>query len=199
MHLKNPLRRGLLALALGMTIATAAIAGDETTIRVRTAAGPIEKVTIQDITALAVGESRALTTEAGNYALVRRETDNYVLEVAGERFELADFATLDAEHADFAAHHGDGKHVVIRRHGGKDAGAAGEGKRVVIHKEHVAKDGVAVAGDAKTRRFVHVVEGKGDGELALRDGELADFDAMPLDGGKRIAVMRRITRDETAQ
>jgi hypothetical protein len=198
MHLRNPLRRGLLALALGMTIATAAIAGDETTIRVRTAAGPIEKVTIQDIATLAVGESRALTTEAGNYALVRREADDYVLEVAGERFELADFASLDGEHADFAAHHGDGKHVVIRRqHGGKHDGASEDGKRVVIHKEHVEKDAVAGDGDHETHHVVRIVEGEGDGELALRDG--VSFDEMPLDGDKRIAVMRRITKDETAQ
>ena len=49
MQLTNPLRRGAYAVALAMTIATAALAGDETTIRVRTAAGQVERVTVADI------------------------------------------------------------------------------------------------------------------------------------------------------
>ena len=173
MQLKNPLRRGALAVALVLSIATAAIAADETTIRVRTAAGAVERVTIEDIGALAVGEGRALTTAAGNYALLRRENERYVLEVAGERFELEDFAAADPAHAaHFAAQHGDGKHVVIRhRHDEKSTEADGK------------------------RRIVRVVGADGGDAIAMRDGEGLDAIDALNPGGElpRVTVMRRVT------
>lgn len=181
MNPRNPLRRGLLALALGMTIASAAFAADQTTIRVRTTGGQVERVTVDDIAEFKVGEGRALTTEAGNYALLRREPEKYVLEVAGERFELADFASMDADHAPhFAAHHGkDGKHVVIHRD----------------------VDETRIEGEAGKRRIVRIVGAGGKDALAMHDGELPlELDALALDGdGPRVAVIRRVTKESTTQ
>lgn len=173
MQLTNPLRRGALAVALAMSIATAALAGDETTIRVRTAAGPVERVTVADIGNFKVGEGRALTTAAGNYALLRRESEKYVLEVAGERFELNDFASMDA--AGHGAHHGDGKHVVLRKHVDKQVTDTPDGKR----------------------RVVHIVEADGSDAIAMHDG--ASLDELDADGaGPRVTVMRRVTREQAA-
>ena len=178
MRITSAFRRGALALAMGLTIAGAAIAGDETTIRVRTAAGPVERVTIEDIGAFAVGEGRALTTEAGNYALLRREPERYVLEVAGERFELHDFAAEPGEAAPFAMHgEGDDRHVVIHK---RDGDATGDAK-------HEAK------------RIVRVIGHDGEAGHVLPHGDLEpDFDALDGDG-PRIAVVRRVTKDATVQ
>lgn len=180
MRITTAFRRGALALAIGLTIATAAIAGDETTIRVRTAAGQVERVTIEDIGGFAVGEGRALTTETGHYALLRREPERYVLEVAGERFELLDFATEPGDAAQFAMHReGDERHVVIHRREGE---AGQDGK-------HEAK------------RIVRVVGHDGEAGHVLRHGDLErDLDVGALDGdGPRIAVMRRVTKDSTVR
>lgn len=179
MRITSAFRRGALALAMGLTIATAAIAGDETTIRVRTAGGQVERVTVQDIGAFAVGEGRALTTEAGNYAMLRRETERYVLEVAGERFELQDFAASPGDGGELASHaKGEGTHFVVRKHA--ETHTAGE--------EKVA-----------TKRFVKVIDGEVTPALA-EDDLAADLDALALDGdGPRIAVTRRVTKDSTSQ
>lgn len=179
MHLTSPLRRGALAAAFALSIATAAIAADETTIRVRTAAGAIERVTIEDIGGLAVGEGRALTTDAGQYALLRRETGRYVLEVAGERFELEDFAATEPAHADgLAAQHG--------------------GKRVIVRHRH---DGKSTADASGERRIVRIVERDGSAAGTMRDGEdmpLA-LEGLGTDGEvPRVTVVRRVTQEPAA-
>lgn len=182
MHLLYPLKRGALALALGLSIATAAWAGDETTIRVRTSAGATESVTVQDIGEFAVGEGRALTTAAGNYAFLRREDGRFALEVAGERFELHDFASAEADLPGEAA----------LRHEG-----AGDGRHIVIDRR-VEKTATA---DGERHRIVRIVDGDGSGHEALamaRAGaEAGDDEAFALaDGeGPRVMVTRRITKE----
>lgn len=184
MHLLYPLKRGALALALGLSIATAAWAGDETTIRVRTSAGATESVTVQDIGAFAVGEGRALTTAAGNYAFLRREDGKFALEVAGERFELHDFASAEAGLPGEAALHHEG---------------AGDAKHIVIDKR-VEKTTTGDA-DGKRHRIVRIVDGDGSEHealaMALAGAEAGDDEAFALaDGdGPRVMVTRRITKE----
>ncbi len=178
LHLHHPLKRGLIALALTLAVSAAAHAGDETTIRVRTAAGQIEKVTVDDIGAIAVGEGRALTTAAGNYAFLRREAENYVLEVAGERFELSGFTgetseMLAAHHAAHGAkdHDGHERHVVIRHKTDEQVESKGEKRKIVRVLE---RDGSE-----------DITELEGEIELALADGE-----------GARVMVTRKVTKEQ---
>ena len=185
MHLLYPLKRGALALAQGLSIATAAWAGDETTIRVRTTAGTTESVTVQDIGDFKVGEGRALTTAAGNYAFLRREDGKFALEVAGERFELQDFASAELGlPAELAMEHGEGKHIVID-------------KRVDKTEK--------VSADAKRHRIVKIVDGDGSEHeaiaMALARAEAGDDAAFAFaDGeGPRVMVTRRVTKETTSE
>jgi NADPH-dependent ferric siderophore reductase len=143
-------------------------------------------VTVQDIGDFKVGEGRALTTSAGNYAFLRREDGRFALEVAGERFELQDFASaepgLPGELA--IAHEDEGKHVVIKR---------------VDKTEKVDAEG------AKRHRIVKIVDADGSEHealaMALARAEAGDDEAFAFaDGeGPRVMVTRRVTKEAAAE
>ena len=91
MHPNRAGRTGLLAALCAAVVSTVALAGatvrDETTLLVRTTAGAVERLVYEG--ELAEGERRALSTAAGNPATLSRSGAGLVLELAGERFEVA--------------------------------------------------------------------------------------------------------------
>ena len=214
------LRRGLLAAALTVALTGATIAGEtiqtETRVQLRTAAGPIESLLLED---LAVGEVKALRADSGTTVIASRGANGYLLEIGKEEFKLPDF------HTETLAVHGAGKHVGVHRHGGHHdganvhkrvivhAGAEGTEERVVVH---AGKDGVekrvivradaeahAFAGDDDVQKIVVVRRHGGGVDVDSGAEALADIDADPpslADAGnedRRILVTRRIRHETT--
>lgn len=157
---------------------------DETTLHVRTAAGARDSVRFEG--ELAPGERRALTTAAGNPATLTRNDSGLVLELAGERFDVAMPPAAEIEElvlddgADVTTT-GDGHAVVIHRAERRtegEASSAPERKVVRIVKRHA---GEAPADGAATE--LDVLHGVDAPELVLLEGD-----------GPRVVVTRRIER-----
>lgn len=191
LHLNSRPRRLLAAIVCTLAIAagTATIAlaadtvlNDTTEFRMRTAAGAIEKITVAN---LQPGQVLNLTTEAGTPVVVGRHENGYVLDLAGERFEVDSPELGDIEqhlvHHGAVDDHDDGKVIrkVIRvKDKQVEAGAAGpEQKRKVVIVRH--------GGDGDTHDDLDVhIEGH-------------DFADGGVPEGKRIVVLRKLEKQKT--
>jgi hypothetical protein len=149
---------------------------DLTRIAVRTVAGDIERV---DVTGpVAVGETRALTTARGNPATLVASADGWLLELAGERFEI-DMPDTDPEA--LAAL-------------GSDPAAGRVVRRIEVDTDTQATDGERKVREVRVVRTGEHGEGAGDAPevlvMPLADPELALAQAE----GKRVMVVRTIKR-----
>jgi hypothetical protein len=183
-------RRGLLVALCCMLLSGAALANepaehDETTLLVRTSAGASERIRFEG--ELAPGESRALSTEAGNPATLSRTDSGMLLELAGERFEIdvPAAAALDA-----AALEGEPEH---------------SGKRIIIHdvETQAAADGTtpAPAHERKIVRIIRHADGSAGGVAGDPAHEMPDEAelVLPEGEGPQVVVMRRIVRHPQTQ
>ena len=164
---------GLLLAAAPTTTTTTR---DSTTFKVRTAAGQLETVTVED---LAVGETRSVQTTGGTPVVVGRHERGYVLDVAGERIEVSTPAVhLDTEGDPLVIHSGAGTQVVVQmdKTGEVADGAQTEVRKVVIVKKGAQGDVITTGADAEV--LLEQLEGA--------DPALAD--------GKRVMVVRKVEK-----
>jgi hypothetical protein len=171
MNPNHVLRRALCALAISSAVSFCAFAHEssyeETRIDVRTQAGSVETVLVG---ALAAGESKSITTIAGNPAQVTRTDKGLVLALAGEAFDIP----LPQAH------------VV-------DADDLPAGAKVMLIDNRVAH---AHAGEAGAKRQVIVRHGAGaKADAADLEAEMAD--PGPLADGQRVRVIRQVRREVT--
>jgi hypothetical protein len=156
---------------------------DETTLHVRTAAGARDTVRFEG--ELAPGERRALTTTSGNAATLTRTDAGLVLELAGERFDIAMPAAVDIDllAADASVDvDAPGRTVVIHRDTREsEDGEVHTGERKIVR---IVRRQDADAGDAGSASPEVILEGDSP-EVVLLDGE-----------GPRVVVTRRIERSQ---
>jgi hypothetical protein len=176
------------AIVSGVAVADApAVARDETTLHVRTATGVRDSVRFEG--ELAPAERRALTTASGNPATLTRDDSGLVLELAGERFEIAMPPAVEIEALALDA---DADTTTVR-----------EGSTLVIHRNTRQADGEpASPAERKVVRIVkrHAGEPTPDGQGEELDTLLgADApELVLLEGdGPRVVVTRRIERTST--
>lgn len=149
---------------------------DSTTFKVRTPAGQVETVSVEN---LAVGETRTVQTTSGTPVVVGRHERGYVLDVAGERIEVHTPAVhLDGEGDPLVIHSGNGTHVVVQmdKTGEVADGAQTEVRKVVIVKKGPQGDVITTGAEADV--LLEQLEGA--------DPALAD--------GKRVMVVRRVEK-----
>jgi hypothetical protein len=186
MHPNRAGRIGLLAALCAAVVSSAALAGGavrgETTLLVRTSAGAIERLVFEG--ELIDGERRGLTAASGNPATLARNAEGLVLELAGERFDVA---LPEVEVSEDGATTIDGP------------------RRIVIHRhEDRATEPGAAAATTETRKVIKIVRHgePAEGEtaeaeataMALADG---DPEALLLAGeGPRVLVLRRIVHHD---
>jgi hypothetical protein len=199
MSLRTPLTRCALAALLAALLSGAAFAAtteslvDETLIVARTASGQAERLRIADIGNLAVGESRAYTTQAGNGATLTRNESNYMLEIAGETFDI-NMPDVSPEGLADGVLEGlpDGAHVVkIDKDETHSTDAEGNTKirKVVMIKKHGDGEGASAGAHA-------IVDA--DGEVEVFDLDNPELATWNQAHGQRVTVIRQIRKQHDA-
>jgi hypothetical protein len=194
MSLRTHFTRCALSALMAALLCGAALAAsseptvDETLIVARTAGGQAERLRIADIGNLAVGESRAYTTEAGNGATLTRNETNYVLEIAGETFDI----NMPSVSPDGLVEGlPEGAHVVrIDKDESHSTDAEGNTKvrKVVMIKKHADGDDAVAGAHA-------IVDHNGDVQVFdLDNPELANWHEAE---GQRVTVIRQIRKQHT--
>lgn len=191
LHLNSRPRRLLAAIVCTLAIATGTatialaadtVLNDTTEFRMRTATGTIEKLTVAN---LQPGQVLNLTTEAGTPVVVGRHENGYVLDLAGERFEV-DSPEL-GEIEQHIVHHGDG----ASHDDGKTI------RKIVRIKEKQIEQGDS---GAQPKRKVMIVK-HGDDGAGLDDLDVLieghDFADGGVPEGKRIVVLRKLEKQKT--
>ncbi len=121
-----------------------------------------------DLNDLAVGETRELTGESGNKALVTRTDDGFVLDVDGEKIDLSDL-------------HGSGDAHVVHMKVDDDHKKMKKHKQVRMIKTDDDNGVTVISGkaiDAATRQRIREVL-----ESAGQDGEVVFIDSSELQAG----------------
>jgi hypothetical protein len=194
---KTYLHRGLIAaliLSLAVGVASAATTTstqDLTRIALRTQSGAVERLSIANLDAIAPGENRTYTSEAGATAYVSRNEQGISVLIGGERFDIrlptADLSQLPAHDADGSGL--PGAHTVSVE------------KRIVHQHDGAAPDQM---------HKIIIVKKDGDGETPISDSDLANLIVDSENGseptlgdpepGKRVKLMRtlRHTAEDTA-
>jgi hypothetical protein len=196
MNEKTYFRRGLIAALFASLSAGVALAGttatteDLTRIALRTQSGAVERLSIANLDALALGENRTYTSEAGATAYVSRNDQGISVLIAGERFDI----NLPQVNLSQPEHNVDGSGI--------------PGAHTLTIEKQVNRIHVDGAPD-KAHRVI-IVKKDGDGDTPISDADLANLvvhaedNSEPTLGdpepGKRVKLMRtlRHTAEETA-
>ncbi len=179
----------LLVLFWAFLLATAAIAGEEYRTKIKIEIDDEDtghrsfKFDSEDagfnLNDLAVGETRELTGESGNKALVTRTEDGFVLDVDGEKIDLSNLHDVD----EARAVHVDGDDKKVRKH-----------KKVRMIKTNDDDAITIISGkaiDEETReRIREVLESSGQG------GEVVFIDSSELQAGAQGRHEVRVIKKE---
>lgn len=123
-----------LAAAVAALLATGALVADDagdgrTQLRLRLDRdGTNDQLVVEDLGAMAVGESRTFTTEAGKPVTVTRDAEGWDLDVDGKKLRVGD-------------HGGPGDEMIWKTRRVAVEGDAGEAKSVVVLTEETDADG----------------------------------------------------------